>query len=110
MGVCIMIVCLLEKLKTRRGFTALVMLLTLIAVAHLSRVTHAGAVQPKREVHALWTHPPAVGTTPEAVRKFVDQCKRAHIDTIVILIKGAQGEIYWQSKRFPQAIAKGYEK
>ena len=72
--------------------------------------THAGSSnQPKREVHAVWAHPPAVGTTVESVRKFIDQCKRANIDTIVILIKGAQGEIYWQSKRFPQAIAKGYE-
>ena len=67
------------------------------------------APQPKREMHALWAHPPDVGKTPEEVRRFVGQCKRAGIDTVVLLIKGINGELYWKSKRFPKAIAKGWE-
>ena len=62
-----------------------------------------------REGHALWAHPPNVGKTAESVREFVAQCKRANIDTIVMNVKGMSGEIYWRSRRFPQAIAKGYE-
>ena len=86
------------------------MLLLVVVLLQFTGTSHAGgSTQPKREVHALWAHPPAVGNTVESVRKFVDQCKRANIDTIVILVKGSSGEIYWQSKRFPQAIAKGYE-
>src|ERR1041385_6778245 len=104
-----MILCILQKLKSLKAITTVVMLVMFVITLHFSSTTHAGANQPKRERHALWAHPPAAGTTPEAIRKFVDQCKRANIDTIVILVKGAQGEIYWQSKRFPQAIAKGYE-
>jgi len=88
---------------------ALALILIVVAMVHLTSVSDARSTQPKREVHALWVHPPAVGKTPEEMRKFIDQCKRANIDVIVILIKGAVGEIYWQSKRFPQAIAKGYE-
>jgi uncharacterized lipoprotein YddW (UPF0748 family) len=63
----------------------------------------------RREAHALWAHPPAVGTSAESTRQFVNQCKRANIDTIVILVKGMSGEIYWPSRRFPQAVVKGYE-
>lgn len=62
-----------------------------------------------REGHAVWAHPPNAGKTAESVREFVAQCKRANIDTIVMNVKGMGGEIYWKSKRFPQAIAKGYE-
>lgn len=62
-----------------------------------------------REGHALWSHPPDVGKSPESVREFVTKCKRANIDTIVMDIKGMNGEVYWRSKKFPQAIAKGYE-
>lgn len=89
--------------------TTLILLL-LVVFLHVGGTTYAGnSTQPKREVHALWAHPQAMGTTVESVRKFVDQCKRANIDTIVMMVKGPAGEIYWQSKRFPQAIAKGYE-
>ena len=106
-----MISCVLQKLKSRKLFIAALMSFIVVALFHFLSVTNARSEgQPKREVHALWTHPPAVGNTPEATRKFIDRCKRANIDTIVIMIKGSSGEIYWQSKRFPQAIAKGYEK
>ena len=106
-----MISCGLQKLKSRTLFLGLLMSFVLVVLFHFLSVTNASnSTQPKREVHALWTHPPAVGTTPEATRKFIDRCKQANIDTIVIMIKGSSGEIYWQSKRFPQAIAKGYEK
>ncbi len=101
----------MEKFKWRRLLMAVVMCLVSVTLMYFSGVTKARSVnQPKREVHALWAHPPAVGNTPEAVRKFIEQCKRANIDAVVIMIKGPVGEIYWQSKRFPQAIAKGYEK
>jgi uncharacterized lipoprotein YddW (UPF0748 family) len=63
----------------------------------------------RKEGRALWAHPPDVGRTPEEVRRFVEKCKRAGIDTVVLLVKGSDGEIYWKSKRFPQAIAKGWE-
>lgn len=65
--------------------------------------------QERREGHALWSHPPDAGKTNESVREFVAKCKRSNIDTIVMLLKGMSGEIYWKSKRFPQTIAKGYE-
>ena len=72
--------------------------------------TFSQNVQPKRrEMHALWAHPFDVGKTAESVREFVAKCKRAHIDVIVMDVKGSNGELYWKSKKFPQAIARGYE-
>ena len=83
---------------------ALIVLLTNASGAQDGRTT-----QPNKEGHALWSHPPDVGKTAELVREFVAKCKRANIDTIVMDIKGMAGEVYWKSKKFPQAIAKGYE-
>ena len=63
----------------------------------------------RREGHALWAHPPDAGKTAASVREFVAKVKRANVETIVMDLKGMNGEIYWKSKKFPQAIAKGYE-
>lgn len=63
----------------------------------------------RREVHALWAHPTEAGKTAESVRELVMKCKRANIDVIVMDVKDSDGGLYWKSKRFPQAIAKGYE-
>jgi len=72
--------------------------------------TLPGSAPQAKERHAIWAHPPDAGMTTESVREFVAKCKRANIDTIVMLVKGMNGEIYWKSKRFPQAIQRGYEK
>lgn len=88
----------------------------LVAVAVLFVLTRGADRAPQtattasaREGHAIWAHPPDVGKTAEATREFVAKCKRANIDTIVMDVKGMSGEIYWKSKKFPQAIARGYE-
>jgi uncharacterized lipoprotein YddW (UPF0748 family) len=107
--------------KTRRGTRAANVSLALAAALILSSagaivtpstaapVKAGEAKQRRREVRALWAHPPDLGKSVEEVRRFVEKCKRARIDTVVLLGKGAVGEIYWKSRRFPQAIAKGYE-
>jgi uncharacterized lipoprotein YddW (UPF0748 family) len=61
------------------------------------------------EHHSLWVHPPEIGRTPETVRAFVERCRRANIDTVILLVKGMNGEIYWPSGRFSEAVVKGYE-
>lgn len=68
-----------------------------------------GNSQRATENHALWAHPPDAGKSAESVREFVMKAKRANIHTIVMDLKGMNGEVYWKSKRFPQAIARGYE-
>ena len=84
-------------------------LLVLTALTLISTPARTSSIVQAREGHALWAHPPDAGKSAESVREFVAKCKRANIDTIVMLLKGMSGEIYWKSKRFPQTIAKGYE-
>ena len=96
------------KRTSLRGIV--VVFLTLIVVVITAWKAHeTRANEPAREGHALWAHPPDVGKTAESTREFVAKCKRANIDTIVMDVKGMAGEIYWKSKKFPQAIARGYE-
>ena len=84
--------------------------LTAPAAAWASPSGHPGqAARQHREAHAVWAHPPDIGASEEAIRRFLDQCRRANIDTVVLLLKGMNGEVYWKSRRFPQAIARGYE-
>jgi uncharacterized lipoprotein YddW (UPF0748 family) len=96
---------------TGRTFnTILAFLLALVFLpTPLGRAQEASNKQPVKEQHAIWAHPPDAGLTVESVRQFVAKCKRANIDTIVMDLKGMSGLIYWKSKKFPQAIAKGYE-
>ena len=77
----------------------------------IALLVFAGAAESSAapEVHALWAHPPEAGKTVESVRAFVAKCKRAHIDVIVMDVKDSVGGLYWKSKKFPQAIAPGYE-
>lgn len=95
------------SIPTGRWFFAVLVLLSLCPVA--ARPAPDSARGGRRENHSLWVHPPEVGRTPESVRAFVEQCRRAHIDTIIVLVKGMNGEIYWPSRRFPEAVVKGYE-
>ena len=85
----------------------LAVLLSLFAFQPL--LTSGKAASQRREAHAVWAHPGDAGKTAASVRQFVEQCKRANIDTIVMLMKGMSGETYWKSRRFPQTAAKGYE-
>src|SRR6185436_16133108 len=99
----------LTRLLTRSAASIALVALVFAALAMFTTSARTpGNVQP-REGHAIWAHPPDVGKTAEQTREFVMKCKRANIDTIVMDLKGMSGEIYWKSKKFPQAIAKGYE-
>lgn len=87
----------------------LCLLISISAVAVISAQNTKSVKNSTKEIHALWSHPLDVGKTAESVREFVARCKRAHIDVIVMDIKDSNGGLYWKSKKFPQAIARGYE-
>lgn len=96
-------------MKLRVFLTCSTLILACLAAAAALVARESSQSGARVERHSLWVHPPEVGRTRELVRAFVEQCRRAHIDTIILLVKGMNGEIYWPSQRFPQAVAKGYE-
>lgn len=89
--------------KTVAFFTLILFILPWTAATQPSSTTQ------RREVHALWAHPTEAGKTVESVRAFVAKCKQANIDVIMMDVKDSNGGLYWKSKKFPQAIARGYE-
>lgn len=96
--------------RTRVALAAVATLLLVLAARAAGAAARPADVAKAPHVNnSLWAHPPDIGRTPASVRAFVDQARRAHINTIVVLIKGMNGEIYWPSKRFDAAVVKGYE-
>ena len=90
-----------------RIITALIV--TVLPAPLLITAQIANSAQPRHEGHALWALPTDAGTSEDSVRRFVAQCKRANINIIVMNVKNTGGSIYWESRRFPQSIAKGWE-
>jgi len=95
------------KVTRREAATALA---AALSVAQVKSQPHPnGATStPRREAHAVWAGAADAGTTIESVRTFVTTLKRAHIDAVVMCAKETNGNVYWHSKRFPQAVAPRY--
>ncbi|MFB3905679.1 MAG: glycoside hydrolase family 10 protein [Acidobacteriota bacterium] len=91
--------------KLRTCFLAVMFITLGDAWIYDSRPRDAGQ---QEEQHAIWCIPTDAGKTPDSVRSFVSQCKRSHLETIVMNVKGMNGELFWKSRRFPEAIAKGW--
>jgi len=70
---------------------------------YFTPVLRAQEKRPFRE-RAMWVVPRDLGHSEESVRAFVEKCKRAHIDLLVLLVKGSGGRIFWHSQKFSEAI------
>jgi len=81
----------------------------LVAFLLLS-TTVAGGASPesKASLYGLWLHPGDVGHNQAEVSAFMEKAHDAHINTIVLLIKGA-GALYFASRLFPEDIAPDYK-
>ena len=95
--------------KHHIAVSLLVIVMVIMALMSMRVLPGRAQSTTRPEAHALWAHPPDVGKSEESVRQFIAQCQRANIDTIVILVKGMNGEIYWQSRKFASSVVKGYE-
>lgn len=58
---------------------------------------------------AVWGHPGVAGTNRESVAEFADQLAGAHINTLVMMVKGVGGDIYWPSERFADCVRDAYK-
>lgn len=67
------------------------------------------AAEPKRLRHGLYVHPWDIPRTEQGVRDFIGDCRRANIDTVILVVKGMSGELYYPSPKFSKAVKNGYE-
>ena len=56
---------------------------------------------------AVWAGPRDAGTSEQSVIAFAEQLEKAHINTVIIELKGAAG-ICWPSTGFPDAVTQAY--
>ncbi|MDP8242574.1 MAG: family 10 glycosylhydrolase [Candidatus Hinthialibacter antarcticus] len=61
------------------------------------------------EGRAVWGHPGVAGNSRESIAEFAEKLKGAHINTLVMMVKGIGGEIYYPSEKFPDSVRKGYK-
>lgn len=61
------------------------------------------------EGRAVWAHPGTAGHTRGEIAEFTEKLKGAHINTLVMMMKGIGGEIYYPSEKFPDCVRKGFE-
>jgi uncharacterized lipoprotein YddW (UPF0748 family) len=82
--------------------------LAFLLVVFLALVTqHAAFGQtgtPVVEGRALWAEPPTVAFNDSSTRAFVEHCKRANINLIVLLVEYTDKLVYYHSKKFPETI------
>src|SRR5437879_5898717 len=90
------------------GFLGLIGILALLSLPSVRRAERQPSANGD-EMHGVWATPSDLGRSSESVKAFVSQCRRANINLILLLAKGMKGQIYWQSRRFPQAVMEGYE-
>jgi uncharacterized lipoprotein YddW (UPF0748 family) len=65
------------------------------------------AAEPTLRGRAVWAHPRDFGTSEVTVAAFAEQLARAHVNTVVLEVKTAEG-IFWPSGRFAPAVVPEY--
>ncbi len=87
--------------------TILVMIISFVGVFFFSvnPWTVSGATELKGR--AVWAGPRDAGTTEQSVISFADQLEKAHVNTVIMEVKGGGG-ICWPSAAFPDAVAPAY--
>jgi hypothetical protein len=67
----------------------------LAALVCLGALAGVAAAEPTLKSRAVWAHPRDAGTSGESVTAFVEQPARAHVDTVVMEVRGRAGRPGW---------------
>jgi uncharacterized lipoprotein YddW (UPF0748 family) len=88
---------------TRREAAAAVA--SAFGLAQASQPSQSQPAAPRREQHAVWAGAGDAGLTVDSVKAFVEKLARANIHQVVMCAKEGNGQLYWHSRRFPQAVS-----
>jgi len=61
-----------------------------------------------REGRAIWAHPGDLGKSEGEVEAFFELLEKCKINVVFPLVKNTGGAIFWQSRKFPEAIHPDY--
>lgn len=67
-----------------------------------------GLGQTAVEGRGVWAHPGDFGKSEKDVEAFFQTLKKANIQVVCPLVKNMAGRIFWQSRRFPEAVHPDY--
>jgi uncharacterized lipoprotein YddW (UPF0748 family) len=61
------------------------------------------------EGRAVWAHPSSVAFNDSATVAFVEHCKKANINLIVLLVEFSDKQVYYHSKKFPETLVPAFK-
>ncbi|MGQ9673250.1 MAG: putative glycoside hydrolase [Candidatus Aminicenantales bacterium] len=80
----------------------------LLLATFFSLIVVSGQAQEIWEGRGVWAHPGDFGKTEKEVEAFFALLKRCNIQIVVPLVKDTAGQIFWHSRRFPEAVHPDY--
>jgi uncharacterized lipoprotein YddW (UPF0748 family) len=61
------------------------------------------------EGRAVWAHPSSVAFNDSSTIAFVEHCKKANINLIVLLVEFSDKQVYYHSKKFPETLVPAFK-
>jgi len=78
-------------------------------LSHQAALCQAGPGGTVVEGRAVWAAPGSVAYNDSSTQAFVEHCKRANINIIVLLVEYSDKEVYYHSKKFPESIIPAFK-
>jgi uncharacterized lipoprotein YddW (UPF0748 family) len=78
-------------------------------LSHQAAICQSGPGGTLVEGRAVWASPGSVAFNDSSTKVFVEHCKRANINVIVLLVEYTDKEVWYHSKKFPESIAPGFK-
>jgi uncharacterized lipoprotein YddW (UPF0748 family) len=72
-------------------------------------ISHADPASSLVEGREVWAAPGSVAFNDSSTKAFVEHCKRANINVIVLLVEYTDKEVWYHSKKYPESIAPGFK-
>jgi uncharacterized lipoprotein YddW (UPF0748 family) len=73
-------------------------------LSHQAAFCQAGPRGTVVEGRAVWAPPGSVAYNDSSTQAFVEHCKRANINIIVLLVEYSDKQVWYHSKKFPESI------
>jgi uncharacterized lipoprotein YddW (UPF0748 family) len=80
-----------------------------VFLSHQAAIGQSGPGGTIVEGRAVWAPPGSVAFNDSSTKVFVEHCKRANINVIVLLVEYTDKQVWYHSKKFAGSIAPGFK-